>query len=55
MTPENKIMLSARVNLSLNHSEIKEEVDGVEGLNYLREMDKMEKDPSRKSINRLMS
>lgn len=38
MTPENKIMFSARINLSLNHQElmtpgeqpeVKEEVDGV--------------------------
>lgn len=49
MTPENKLLLSARVNLSLNHQEmmtpgdekVKEEMDGVQGLNYLKEMDKI--------------
>jgi len=44
MTPLNKILYSARVNLSLNHREttpLNEEsndVDGVEGLNYLKQI-----------------
>jgi hypothetical protein len=41
MTPQNKIMYSARVSYSLNHREMTpvnedNELDGVEGLNYLR-------------------
>eukprot|EP00919_Chromeraceae_sp_WS-2016_P014040 GHVR01033140.1.p1 GENE.GHVR01033140.1~~GHVR01033140.1.p1 ORF type:complete len:106 (+),score=13.99 GHVR01033140.1:1578-1895(+) len=40
MTPQNKIMFSARVNMSLNHQEMTpggdSEIDGIEGLHYLK-------------------
>lgn len=47
MTPDNKIMLSARINFSLNHRDMmtpvgedrqEDDVDGVEGLNYLKNL-----------------
>jgi hypothetical protein len=49
MTPSNKIMLSAKINFSLNHQdnimtpvaqEENNEIDGVNGLNYLKEIEK---------------
>lgn len=42
MTPHNKILYSAKVSMSLNHQQmtpLDEEFDGVEGLQYLKQME----------------
>lgn len=57
MTPENKILYSARVNLSLNHQAMTpsgDELDGVEGLRALREMERQKVQPMR-SLDRVIS
>lgn len=56
MTPQNKILYSARVNLSLNHQQtpLDEEIDGVEGLRALREMESARGQPMR-SLDRVIS
>lgn len=65
MTPQNKILLSARINYSLNHRDMmtpvgeereEDDVDGVEGLNYLKEMERKQKDASKlRSVDRILS
>lgn len=66
MTPENKVMLAAKINFSLNHrdmntpiaeeNEEQDPLDGVEGLNYLKEMQRKERDPKRlRSVDRIIS
>ena len=66
MTPENKIMLAAKINYSLNHREIMTPIgehedegdlmDGVSGLNYLKEIEKKQRDPNRlRSVDRIIS
>lgn len=38
MTPQNKIMFQARINMSLNHQDLADEnLDGVQALNYLKQ------------------
>lgn len=56
MTPQNKILYSARVNLSLNHQEgtpLNDQIDGVEGIQFLKEIEK--KGTGMRSIDRVIS
>ena len=55
MTPQNKILYSARVNLSLNHQQtpLDDDMDGVEALRALKEMESRGK-PMR-SVERVIS
>lgn len=58
MTPQNKIMYSAKVNLSLNHQEmtpIDEGIDTIQGLQHLRDMEKNRVSQPMRSIDRLIS
>jgi hypothetical protein len=56
MTPQNKILYSARVNLSLNHQQtpLADDIDGVEALRTLREMEASRGQPMR-SLDRVLS
>ena len=42
MTPQNKILYSAKINFSLNHQEmntpLEDDTDGIEGLQRLKDM-----------------
>jgi hypothetical protein len=39
MTPHNKLLFSAKVNMSLNHQDMADDdIDGVEALNYLKKI-----------------
>lgn len=48
MTPDNKVLFAAKVNYSLNHQDMhtpmSSDLDGVEGLNYLKQMEQTNKD-----------
>ena len=40
MTPQNKVLFSARVNMSLNHQDMADDdLDGIEALNYLKKIE----------------
>lgn len=56
MTPQNKILYSARVNLSLNHQQtpLDDDMDGVEALRALKEMESSKGQPMR-SVDRVIS
>jgi hypothetical protein len=56
MTPQNKILYSARVNLSLNHQQtpLDDDMDGVEALRALKEMESAKGQPMR-SLDRVIS
>lgn len=57
MTPQDKILYSARVNLSLNHQEmtpIDDDIDGIAGLRALKEMQNSRGQPLR-SLDRVIS
>ncbi len=57
MTPQNKILYSARVNLSLNHQQqtpLDDDIDGVEALKTLKAMESSRGQPMR-SLDRAIS